>query len=130
MGKKSEKKVKGAWKDVQAAIWLIGLGIIALNDWWWPGILFLIAMSMISQAVIQMMTPNTKESIRSIDETPPTEDKIMATSSQDSLKPAYSTHRLPTECPKCGAPIRGTDVSWSGPESADCPYCGANLPLH
>lgn len=130
MGKKSESKLKGSWKNVQGAIWLIGLGIIALNDWWWPGILFLVAISMISQALIQAMIPDTTKSIRSFDEPQPEiEDSNIAAASQDSSQPAYSTHRLPSECQKCGAPIRGTEVRWTGPQSADCPYCGANLPL-
>jgi len=131
MSKKNKNKIKGPWNNVQAAIWLIGLGIIALNDWWWPGILFLVAISMISQALIQVMVPNAKGSIRSFEEPQPqTEETILSAASQDSTQAAYSTHRLPSECLKCGAPIRGVDVRWTGPESADCPYCGANLPLH
>jgi hypothetical protein len=130
MSKKSEYNLKGPWKNVQAAIWLIGLGVLALNDWWWPGILLLIGISMISQALIQAMVPNATESNRSFEELQPeTEESIKAAASQDSSQPAYSTHRLPSECLKCGAPIRGADVRWTGPQSADCPYCGANLPL-
>jgi hypothetical protein len=33
--------------------------------------------------------------------------------------------RLPPSCPGCGAPIRPNEVAWVGPESAECPYCGA-----
>jgi len=35
---------------------------------------------------------------------------------------------LPPVCPKCNAPIRGNEVKWTGPRSANCAYCGANLP--
>ena len=46
--------------------------------------------------------------------------------------PAPRDHRLellPSVCPNCSGPIRGHDVKWTGPQSADCPYCGANLPM-
>ncbi|MBN1536544.1 MAG: hypothetical protein JW908_07415 [Anaerolineales bacterium] len=130
MSKKSKNTIKGPWKSIHSAIWLIGLGIIALNDWWWPGILFLVAISMISQAVIQSMAPDREQSIRPFAEIEPLdEESLKAASSKDSVQPAYSTHRLPSECLKCGAPIHGAEVRWTGPESADCPYCGANLPL-
>jgi len=36
---------------------------------------------------------------------------------------------LPATCPTCGGPLHGKDVRWTGPQSADCPYCGANLPM-
>ncbi|MCK7485546.1 MAG: hypothetical protein MZU97_08300 [Bacillus subtilis] len=32
-------------------------------------------------------------------------------------------------CPGCGAPNGGQDVKWTGPQSADCPFCGSNLPM-
>jgi hypothetical protein len=28
-----------------AAVWLIGMGVLALTGWWWPGILFVAALS-------------------------------------------------------------------------------------
>lgn len=36
---------------------------------------------------------------------------------------------LPSACPRCGAPVRGAEVKWVGPQSADCPYYGAHLPM-
>ncbi len=33
--------------------------------------------------------------------------------------------RLPTKCPACGAPLRPDEVSWTGPTTAECPYCGS-----
>jgi DNA-directed RNA polymerase subunit RPC12/RpoP len=36
---------------------------------------------------------------------------------------------LPHVCPNCGGPIRGHEVKWTGVQSADCPYCGTNLPM-
>ncbi len=130
MSKKPEKSLKGPWKSVQSAIWLIGLAILALNDWWWPGILVLVAISMISQALIQSLAPEAVESIEESESKKPLSEAShsIATDPQPS-QPAYPTNRLPSECPKCTAPVRGIEVHWTGPQSADCPYCGANLPL-
>ena len=36
---------------------------------------------------------------------------------------------LPSTCPNCGGPLHGDNVKWTGAQSADCPYCGANLPM-
>ena len=40
-----EKNLPMPWRKVQGAIWLIGLAILAWQDWWWPGILILVAIS-------------------------------------------------------------------------------------
>ena len=45
---------------------------------------------------------------------------------------AASGHRLellPSVCPNCGGPLHGDNVKWTGPQSADCPYCGTNIPM-
>jgi hypothetical protein len=34
---------------------------------------------------------------------------------------------LPSICPTCGAPVSISTVHWTGPATADCPYCKANL---
>jgi hypothetical protein len=36
------------------------------------------------------------------------------------------TGLLPTNCPKCGAPV-GTEVEWVDEHSAECDYCGTML---
>lgn len=46
--------------------------------------------------------------------------------------PTLQEHRaelLPAICSQCGGPILGHEVKWTGTQSADCPYCGANLPM-
>ena len=100
-------KLTGPWRTIHGAIWMIGLAILLWQGWIWPGILILIALSGVLEAVIQMAVP-------------------------DAVAPEYREHRtelLPHSCPKCNAPISGDDVRWTGPQSADCPYCGANLPM-
>jgi hypothetical protein len=128
MRKRRNVKLKGPWGSVQTAIWLIGLAILALNDWWWPGILVLVAISVLSQAAIQARVPGAVEELP---EEEPT-GEIMPAPAPVPAEPAqvnYPTGRLPSECPKCSAPVRGIEVRWTGVQSADCPYCGANLPL-
>jgi hypothetical protein len=33
-------------------VFLVGLGIIAIFDWWWPGIMFVLAVSFLVQALL------------------------------------------------------------------------------
>ena len=42
---------------------------------------------------------------------------------------AHSLAFLPSTCPQCGGPVSGENIKWTGTQSADCPYCGANLPM-
>ncbi len=39
--------------------------------------------------------------------------------------PAEHATRLPTSCPKCGAPLRSTETHWVDADTAECAYCGA-----
>jgi hypothetical protein len=136
---KDEKKRKlvGPWRNLHAAIWLIGLAILAWKGWWWPGILVLLALSAVLEAVLMKFVPQAFEgeepSSLPVAESTPSEP----TPSPVSLPPVETAppaveHRfelLPSICAKCGAPIRGHDVKWTGPQSADCLYCGANLEM-
>jgi len=130
MSKEKETQLKGPWKSIQTAIWLVGLAILAWKDWWWPGILVLIALSTLTQAVIQILVPGTVEKASE------SEEKGVEREAPQPLtavpappQPVYPNNRLPSECSKCSGPIRGAEVRWTGPQSADCPYCGANLLL-
>ena len=101
------------WKQIQAAIWLIGLAIIAWLDWWWPGILVLVAISGLTQAGIQMYLSNKEKTQLDVSEA-----KELA---------KEQAEWLPSICPNCGAPLSVSNVHWSSPTTADCPYCKANL---
>jgi hypothetical protein len=118
-------------RSVHGAVWLIGLAILAWRGWWWPGILVLVAISGLVEALIRYLAPpeaakefksgGKKERAKRPPSPPPV-----------SAPPPQVQHRadlLPSECPKCGAPVRGNEVKWTGPRSADCLYCGANLPV-
>ncbi len=131
MTKNRETKLKGPYAQIHSAIWLIGLAILAIKGWWWPGILFLIAFSAIVQAAIQLAVPEAVEEVQPEAENGGSQETAYPSiQAAPASKPAeHPLERLPGECPRCSAPIRGGDVRWTGPFSADCPYCGANLPL-
>jgi len=121
--------------NLQAGIWIIGIGILGWLDFWWPGILFLIGIGTIAQAIL----PNRKQ------ETPP--DKLdeawlePSTNSQSSNEfpektpeanspfssspppPAAARSWLPTRCPACGAPLTPNEANWLASDRAECPYC-------
>ena len=94
------------WKQIQSAIWLIGLAILFWQGWIWPGILVLTAISGVSQALMQWVVKRQQE-------------QRQATQRR--------TDWLPSKCPNCGAPLSVATVHWTGTETADCPYCNAHL---
>ena len=104
--KSEEVMLPPPWRRIQLAIWLLGLAILALLDWWWPGILVLLAISLLAQGSIQVYT------------TRKTEAKELA---------EHRAEWLPSLCPSCGGPLSVATVNWTGPNTADCPYCKANL---
>jgi hypothetical protein len=130
MSKNKEKqKLTGPWRNIHGAVWLVGLAILALKGWWWPGILVLVALSMILEAVIMKIAPDAV-----VTETKHGDEDFNAPSpasftQQPAAAPVHRADLLPTTCPKCGGPTRGHEVKWTGEQSADCPFCGANLPM-
>lgn len=109
-GKRDEKQeLPEHWKQLQTAIWLIGLAILAWKNWWWPGILVLVAISGVSQGLMSWYVGRQEE--------------------EKQAAAALETRKdwLPTKCPNCGGPLSVETVKWTGPSTADCPYCSTNL---
>jgi hypothetical protein len=125
--KENKPRLVGSWRRLHAIIWLLGLAILAWGNWWWPGILVLIAISILYEAILNQFAPQAFEEPESrMPQTPATPVSSVP------VAPTPQEHRfelLPSVCPKCSAPIRGSEIKWTGPQSADCPYCGANLPM-
>jgi hypothetical protein len=94
------------WQRIQAAVWLLGIAILALFDWWWPGILVVVAISGLVQGGLQLYLSRKAE------------EKQLA---------ERRANWLPSLCPACGGPLSVATVNWTGPNTADCPYCQANL---
>jgi hypothetical protein len=130
MSKRAQKKeLVGPWRNLHAAVWLIGLAILFWKGWFWPGIIVLIAISMALEGILMAVAPHAFQE----EEKPePLSSAPQPFPAVPAPEPAPAIHRadlLPSNCPKCGAPARGHEVKWTGPQSADCPYCGTNLPM-
>jgi hypothetical protein len=120
-------KLVGPWRSLHAAVWLIGLAILAWRDWWWPGILVLIAISALIEAALRQFAPQAYQEVEEETASP-----APPAASVPPPAPPVVEHRLellPSICPNCSGPIRGHEVRWTGAQSADCPYCGSNLPM-
>lgn len=128
MGKHEKKqKLAGPWRNIHGAVWLIGLAILAIKGWWWPGILVLVAVSMVVEALITALVPGALEEEQP--EPPVPLAGGAAPPAPAAPQPEHRPELLPVVCPRCGGPIRGHEVKWTGLNSADCPFCGANLPM-
>jgi len=118
-----EKELTGPWRKLHAAVWLIGLAILAWKGWWFPGILVLVALSLVIEALLMQFAPQAFEEGGMAIPSPAPEPEPV------SPVVEHRAELLPSTCPKCGGPIRGHEVKWTGVQSADCPYCGVNLPM-
>lgn len=110
---RKDDSLPGAWKQVQGAIWLIGLAVIAWKGWWWPGMLVLVAVSGLFQAGVQAYLARTEQE----------REVVVHATELDEARAAW----LPSTCPSCGAPINPQSVIWNGSQSAACPYCSASI---
>jgi hypothetical protein len=127
-------------RNVNAGIWLIGLGILFLFNFFWPGILILAGLSMIATALI----PPDKKEMPSAP--PPAGDVIdvkpesKPESSHEEPLPAvlaeeanrfYNQSLLPDACPACGGPVKqnAEKVVWKNSDTAACPFCEAVLKI-
>lgn len=126
-------------KSVQSGIWLIGIGILLLTGYWWPGILILIGLSMLANAMIPEDSPDRVEmpapaAVK--------EDLSESTGTDNEIPPAlgadysptplvHSTAQLPGACPMCGGPVLAmeAELEWTGHQTARCPWCAVELPL-
>lgn len=111
--KTREPELPFRWQQVQSAIWLLGIAIIALRGWWWPGILVLIAISGLTQAAISVYVGNN-------------EARAEAEVKQKDLEETRAT-ALPAHCPGCGAPLDARSVIWRSNTTASCPYCNTSI---
>jgi hypothetical protein len=129
-----KKKLVGAWHSLHAVIWLIGIYILASHNWWWPGILVLIAISALYEGLLQRFVPGAYvEEGRAVPATQGVSPNPIVTTGMTTIAPIIQEHRLdllPQVCPNCNAPVRGHEVKWTGAQSANCAYCGTNLPMN
>lgn len=130
--------------NVNAAIWLIGLGILWLTDLWWPGILILIGLSMLVNAtqrtrddeepeIITKTAPLSEEKTpaEAPEEVPWAEDEAETPSFVQAKQFRGDPLLLPENCPSCGGPVaqNAHKVEWMGQHTARCPFCDTVLTL-
>jgi hypothetical protein len=129
--KRLKKELIGPWRSLHVVIWLIGLYILFSRGSFFPGILVLLAISAIYEGILQRFLPDAYEEQVPVE--PANATHVPPGPALDISPPTPTEHRielLPQVCPSCNGPIRGHEVKWTGPQSANCPYCGTNLPMN
>lgn len=123
-------------RNVLAAIWLIGLGILFWVGYIWPGILILIGFSMIVSVYMKeepaMPRPPAAAAPPEPIEAP--EAKLAEPAVEESLPAVlapegerlYLANRLPEKCPACDAPMKANaeKLMWHEDKSFACMFCG------
>lgn len=100
------EKLPSHWEKVHGAIWLIGLAFLFWSGNIFPGILVLVAISGLVQALLMAYVKRNQAT--------------------ETLAIEREAH-LPETCPRCGGPLNATNVRWQGKQSALCPYCGSTV---
>jgi hypothetical protein len=108
---KEERELTGVYAAVHSAIWMIGLAVLFYTSNWFPGILILVAISGVAQALLQMLAKR---------------EEAKTEAAQQARQAALA---VPATCPTCGAAINASTVVWSGVSTAHCPYCKAAISL-
>ncbi|GAB4497200.1 MAG: hypothetical protein OHK0052_08390 [Anaerolineales bacterium] len=114
------------WNQIHTAIWLIGIAILAWRGWWWPGILVLVALSVLLEGFVRARYPQQPEEDVAVS----TPSVNPVTSAEPPMPPApptteteKPTSRYPARCPSCGAPVKVPTAQPAG----ECTYCGAHI---
>ena len=137
MNKKWSRK---SLKNVQSAMWLIGLGVLFLLDAFWPGILILIGLSMLIQSLMpeeeELPAPESRDEIKPDDSGEVEEVLPLDEGSPDPVPPPLEPQQvtasdLPKECPACGGPVaeNAEAVQSVGEGVVLCPFCDARIEL-
>ncbi len=129
--------------NINAAVWLIGLGLLWLTDLWWPGILILIGASMLVQVLVSPSGP--AEVISPKNEPPAPQEAVEQEKAEDiwdddetetpafiqPLDAGHDAGLLPQNCPACGGPVaeNAHKVEWLDAKTAKCPFCDFALNL-
>lgn len=133
--KETKKKLVGPWRTFHVVIWLVGLYLLFSRGYFFPGILILLAISALYEGLLARFAPHAFE--YEPPSIPAAESSVAGVSVEKMADltgdvPANQEHHLdllPQACPSCNGPIRGHEVRWTGSRSANCPYCGTNLPM-
>jgi DNA-directed RNA polymerase subunit RPC12/RpoP len=121
-------------KNLQAAVWLIGLGVLFLLRSFWPGILILIGVSIVIQALLPEAEAAVPEPVPPAAEPPAAPEVVEEEALADPVPPLDEelhamSGELPAECPACGGPVRenAQAVLPAGKGQVVCPFCGRKI---
>jgi hypothetical protein len=129
--KRSKKELVGIWRGLHFVIWMVGLYVLISRNYIFPGILVLIAISAIYEGALQRFVPDAyEEPVQGEEGMTGSAPAEPAPSATPPAPPEHRIDLLPQVCPSCNGPIRGHEVKWTGAQSANCPYCGTNLPMN
>ena len=126
----------------RGGFWLVALAVFFFSGLFrsgsgtflfWPGVLILIGISMVIASAIKNPHPPEIPPYRdpnwdhpAASPTRPT-PIILETSAPPIASITPHLELLPTNCPRCGAPIRSNEIKWTSALSATCAYCGSNV---
>ena len=134
--KEAKKKLVGPWRSIHVVIWLVGLYILFSRNWLFPGIFILLAISAIYEGLLRRYAPHAfveegpdQPAVPAQGMDPVVVPMAQGTPASPPSMPEHRFELLPQACPGCNGPIRSHEVKWTGPQSANCPYCGTNLPM-
>jgi hypothetical protein len=124
-------------RNIQAAVWLIGIGILALTHHWWPGILILVGISMVLGALTRG-TPQRDEPMQPDEPLQPpvpqpyTPPPTPAQPSSGVVPPAaqapvYDLGWVPNRCSSCGGPLNVNGLKVLDSHTVVCPFCGTKI---
>lgn len=128
--------------ELTGALWMIGMGVLFITGWWWPGILILMGVVSVVSAMAgewnwdgepEAQTEQKPKRARPVEATPPpspfssTEPLTRMETALQAVRPATPAAplRLPEFCPHCGAPTRA--LRHFAPQPDECAFCGGGL---
>lgn len=126
----SDKKFNN-WNAIRPGLWLIGIGILLLTRYFWPGILIVAGLIMIAEVIYAQHhkpeeTPKAADPQAVVEDVSPIEKPDV-----DPLAENYRNDLLPDLCPACGGPLKGKEiiVEWLSPNTAKCPHCATHISI-
>lgn len=119
-------------------LWLLGIAYLAFTHNWWPGILVLVAISMVATGVLNAVGRSDEPDVNgpapmsppSGPVETPTPFKSSAPEPMSAPAPKVATTAaidLPDRCPHCGGPTGGRSARSLESDPAICHYCGSRL---
>lgn len=119
--------------EIMGALWMIGMGLLFITGWWWPGILILMGViSVVGAATNEWKwdgepEPEPEERPSRPAKAAPLPSPFTPAEPVARVEPAPQPQpanlRLPEFCPCCGAPTKALRQFAAHPE--ECAFCGS-----